>query len=116
MKFPILSALIISQVTAFSPVVTVQSTTIKLESQKNAFRPSPLFMGRAAAVRAATKGKSDLKKAKTNAAFGKKIIMAVKQGGSPDPVANRSLADVIKQAKSNSVPVEVSTPALFFPW
>jgi hypothetical protein len=68
---------------------------------------SPLFMGRAAAVRAATKGKTDAKKAKTNALYGKKIIMAVKQGG-PDPNANRALADLIKQAKANSVPVDVS--------
>jgi transcriptional/translational regulatory protein YebC/TACO1 len=65
-------------------------------------------MGRAAAVRAATKTKTDAKKAKINAVFGKRIIMAVKSGGSPDPVANRFLADVIKQAKANSVPVEVS--------
>ena len=68
----------------------------------------PLFMGRAAAVRAATKSKTDAKKAKTNAVYGKKIIMAVKQGGSPDPNANRALADIIKQAKANSVPVDVS--------
>ena len=66
-----------------------------------------LFMGRAAAVRAATKGKTDAAKAKTNAIFGKKIIMAVKQGGSPDPNANRSLANIIKAAKANSVPVDV---------
>ena len=65
-------------------------------------------MGRAAAVRAATKSKTDLKKAKTNAVFGKRIIMAVKQGGSPDPVSNRQLADVIKQAKASNVPVDVS--------
>jgi hypothetical protein len=36
-------------------------------------------MGRAAAVRAATKSKTDDKKAKTNALYGKRIIMAVKQ-------------------------------------
>lgn len=65
-------------------------------------------MGRAAAVRAATKSKTDAKKAKTNAVFGKRIIMAVKQGGSPDPNANRMLADVVRQAKANSVPVDVS--------
>ena len=65
-----------------------------------------LDMGRAAAVRASTKAKTDLRKAKTNATFGKKIIMAVKQGGSPDPNANRMLADVIKQAKAQSVPVD----------
>lgn len=72
---------------------------------QNTSRLSPLFMGRAAAVRAATKGKTDAKKAKTNALYGKKIIMAVKQGG-PDPNANRALADLIKQAKANSVPVD----------
>jgi len=62
-------------------------------------------MGRAAAVRAATKSKTDAKKSKTNALYGKKIIMAVKQGG-PDPESNRALADLIKQAKANSVPVD----------
>lgn len=62
-------------------------------------------MGRAAAVRAATKGKTDARKAKTNAIFGKKIIMCVKQGG-PDPEANRALADLMKSAKANSVPMD----------
>jgi transcriptional/translational regulatory protein YebC/TACO1 len=66
-------------------------------------------MGRAAAVRAATKSKTDAKKAKINAVYGKRIIMAVKQGGGPDPEGNRLLADVIKQAKANNVPVDVST-------
>lgn len=66
----------------------------------------PLFMGRAAAVRAATKAKTDMKKAKTNAIFGKKVIMAVKEGGSADPNANRLLADTIKQARANSVPID----------
>ncbi len=63
-------------------------------------------MGRAAAVRAATKSKTDAKKAKTNAIFGKKIIMAVKQGG-PDPEGNRALNDLMKAAKANSVPIDV---------
>jgi YebC/PmpR family DNA-binding regulatory protein len=64
-------------------------------------------MGRAAAVRAATKGKADGKKAKINAVFGKRIIMAVKQGGgSPNVESNTMLRDIIKAAKSNSVPVE----------
>ena len=66
-------------------------------------------MGRAAAVRAATKTKTDAKKAKINAVFGKRIIMAVKSGGSPDPVANSVLAGVLKQAKANNVPVDVSS-------
>lgn len=69
-------------------------------------RLSPLFMGRAAAVRAATKGKTDAKKAKINAYYGKKIIMAVKSGGSGDPSANRQLGELIKAAKANSVPVD----------
>ena len=69
-------------------------------------RLSPLFMGRAAAVRASTKAKTDMKKAKTNALFGKKLIMAVKEGGSPDPNANRKLYDLIKQAKASSVPMD----------
>jgi hypothetical protein len=75
----------------------------------------PLYMGRAAAVRAATKSKTDMKKAKINAIYGKRIIMAVKSGGSPDPIANRALNDVIKQAKANNVPVDVSIldPSLF---
>lgn len=69
-------------------------------------RLSPLFMGRAAAVRANTKAKTDAKKAKTNAVFGKKIIMAVKDGGSADPNSNRALFDLMKQARANSVPVD----------
>jgi len=37
-------------------------------------------MGRAAAVRAATKAKTDAAKAKNNGRFAKKIIIAVKAG------------------------------------
>ncbi len=74
---------------------------------------SPLFMGRAAAVRAATKGKTDAKKAKVNGYYGKKIIMAVKQGGSSDPVANRQLGDLIKAAKNNSVPIDVREQLIY---
>lgn len=91
-------------------VLPPSSPRVTLEEQRTAHHQrvasSPLFMGRAAAVRASTKAKTDMKKAKTNALFGKKIIMAVKEGGSPDPNANRKLADVIKQAKANSVPVD----------
>lgn len=71
-------------------------------------------MGRAAAVRAATKGKTDAKKAKVNGYYGKKIIMAVKQGGSSDPVANRQLGDLIKAAKNNSVPIDVRVQFIYF--
>jgi len=81
------------------------SITSPSTGASNTSRGSPLFMGRAAAVRAATKSKTDAKKAKVNALYGKKIIMAVKQGG-PDPDGNRALGELIKQAKANSVPVD----------
>ncbi len=93
---------LLTETGAFSPVGISAPTT------QDASRTSPLFMGRAAAVRAATKSKTDMKKAKTNASYGKKIMMAVKQGGSPSPEANRQLAELIKQAKQNSVPIDVS--------
>jgi YebC/PmpR family DNA-binding regulatory protein len=80
--------------------------TVTPQTQVPTTTSTQLDMGRAAAVRASTKAKTDLRKAKTNAIFGKKIIMAVKQGGSPDPNANRALADVMKQAKAQSVPVD----------
>jgi hypothetical protein len=107
------SAFLLSNVAAFStlfgrPKLTTSAASCRNENQQSPFRPLPLFMGRAAAVRAATKSKTDGKKAKVNAVFGKRIIMAVKLGGSPDPNANRSLRDIIKLAKSNNVPVEVS--------
>ena len=63
-------------------------------------------------MRAATKGKTDAKKAKVNGYYGKKIIMAVKAGGSPDPIANSQLGLVIKAAKQNNVPADVSCSGL----
>lgn len=87
---------------AFSPLSGISAPVMS----EHASRTSPLFMGRAAAVREKTKGKTDLRKAKTNAIFGKKIIMAVKVGGSASTDANRFLAEVIKQAKANNVPVD----------
>jgi len=102
-----LTALICStaETYAFSPLsgIPVQGTS---RQQHATSRTSPLFMGRAAAVRANTKAKTDLKKAKTNAIFGKKIIMSVKQGGSASTDSNRALAEVVKQAKANNVPVD----------
>ncbi|GFH54995.1 hypothetical protein CTEN210_11471 [Chaetoceros tenuissimus] len=96
--------------TIFAPILLAASTNSFVAPSTPATRTnnaalSPLFMGRAAAVRAATKGKTDAKKAKTNALYGKKIIMCVKQGG-PDPDGNRALAELIKAAKANSVPVD----------
>ena len=52
-----------------------QNTQIRLQNR------SPLFMGRAAAVRANTKAKTDAAKAKNNGRFAKKIIIAVKANG-----------------------------------
>ena len=103
MKYACLAIALLSGASAFTVPSTPASSAAKQECPT---RLSPLFMGRAAAVRAATKGKTDAKKAKTNAYYGKKIIMAVKQGGSPDPVANRQLAELIKAAKANSVPID----------
>ena len=71
-------------------------------------RGSTLFMGRAAAVRAATKAKTDGAKAKNNARFAKKIIMAVKAGGA-DPDKNRALGQVMADAKVANVPKDVVT-------
>lgn len=102
-------------VDAFSVAPPTRSADAVIVANSRTTRLSPLFMGRAAAVRAATKSKTDAKKAKTNALYGKKLIMAVKQGGSPDPVANKMLADVIKAAKANNVPVDVSGSELKTP-
>lgn len=71
-------------------------------------RLHPLFMGRAAAVRANTKARTDAAKAKNNGRFAKKIIIAVKAGG-PDPVVNRQLAQVIADAKVANVPKDIIT-------
>lgn len=67
-----------------------------------------LLMGRAAAVRATTKARTDGAKAKNNDRFVKKIIMAVKAGG-PDPEVNRVLASVLADAKAANVPKDVIT-------
>jgi YebC/PmpR family DNA-binding regulatory protein len=105
MKFAAVSSFfcLASSASAFSINHNVQHGTSS--PRTHASNMSPLFMGRAAAVRAQTKGKTDAKKAKTNAVYGKRIIMAVKQGG-PDPNANRALGDIIKAAKGNNVPVD----------
>jgi hypothetical protein len=77
-------------------------------TRRSPFFFPPLEMGRAAAVRANTKAKTDAKKAKVNALYGKKIIVAVKAGGSPNPEANMLLKETIARAKANNVPVDVS--------
>jgi len=103
---------LIVQVEGFSPTITFTGTVNKILHKNNGAQSSiisrsmPLFMGRAAAVRAQTKGKTDAKKSKVNALYGKRIIMAVKNGGSTDPNANRELEKLIKEAKTNNVPVD----------
>lgn len=67
-----------------------------------------LFMGRASAVRAATKAKTDGRKEKLYALYGKKVINAVKSGGA-DPSNNRLLSQVIIDAKNANVPKEIIT-------
>lgn len=116
--FLVAAVAVCGSVSAFSPapLKTVQTTQhtgqqTQLSQKENecvARRLGPLFMGRAAAVRASTKAKTDAKKSKVNALYGKRIIMAVKQGGGPDQEANTMLRDVVKAAKANSVPVDVS--------
>ena len=74
----------------------------------SAARMSPLMMGRAAAVRAQTKGKTDAAKTKLNARYGKSMHVAlacifIKQGGF-DLIANRPLAKLMEQAKAAGVP------------
>ena len=96
MRFSAALALLLIPGDAFS--FTVQHNAAQSRSPR---KKTCIFMGRAAAVRASTKAKTDGRKAKINAVFGKRIIMAVKEGGSGDPQANRQLNDVIKQAKAN---------------
>lgn len=82
------------------------ATTTLLPLNRNRGLVIALFMGRAAAVRAATKAKTDGAKAKNNNRFAKKIIMVVKAGGA-DPEQNRALASVIADAKTANVPNDV---------
>lgn len=65
-------------------------------------------MGRASAVRANTKAKTDAAKTKTYGQFAKKIIMAVKAGGAKVD-SNRILAQIISDAKSANVPKDIIT-------
>ena len=76
-------------------------------SPRRATRASALYMGRAAAVRAATKARTDGAKAKNNNRFAKKIIMVVKATGSGDLEKNPGLAKVVADAKAANVPMDV---------
>jgi ribosomal protein L17 len=75
-------------------------------TQRSDCRRGALFMGRAAAVRAATKAKTDGAKAKNNGRYAKKIITAVRAGG-PDPEQNRLLAQVMAEAQRKNVPKDI---------
>ncbi|KAJ8602722.1 hypothetical protein CTAYLR_003772 [Chrysophaeum taylorii] len=68
-----------------------------------AFRAPMTMMGRRAAKNAARKGKSDNAKCKLYARAGKRIVIAVKEGG-PDVTANAQLAQIIRDAKQQGVP------------
>lgn len=50
------------------------------------------------------KGKSDAERAKVFTKAGREIAVAIKEGGSADPVANSRLKDAIAKAKANNVP------------
>lgn len=80
----------------FFTVLFVNVNAFLTSTKANIYRinRSQLFMGRAAAVRANTKAKTDAAKAKNNGRFVKKIIMAVKAGGT-DVDTNRQLAQVL---------------------
>lgn len=64
-------------------------------------------MGRAAAVRANTKARTDGAKAKKYNLYAKKLLIAVKSGGGADPEVNRQLNQVISDAKAAQVPKDV---------
>lgn len=82
------------------------ATVAAFSSPRGVARRSVLFMGRAAAVRAATKAKTDAAKAKNNGRYAKKIINAVRSGG-PDPEQNRLLAQVVAEAVRKNVPKDI---------
>lgn len=50
------------------------------------------------------KGKNDAARAKIFTKIGREIIVAVKEGGSADPIVNSKLRDCIAKAKANNVP------------
>eukprot|EP01035_Chromulina_nebulosa_P036972 gene36972-49886_t len=100
--------LLLSLIVTFCVTDAFQSPGHQLANQKFEGRRLIIHMGRAAAVRAATKAKTDAAKAKNNGRYAKKIIMAVKAGGA-DPEQNRQLAQVIADAKVANVPKDIIT-------
>jgi YebC/PmpR family DNA-binding regulatory protein len=64
------------------------------------------LFGRASAVREKTKSKTDLRKAKIYAQYGKKILMAAKGIGGGDLSVNRILAELVASAKRENVPAD----------
>ncbi|KAK3236794.1 hypothetical protein CYMTET_53085, partial [Cymbomonas tetramitiformis] len=65
---------------------------------------TPIMMGRRSAKIAGKKGKTDALRAKLYGKLCKKIVQAAKGPGGPDPIANSTLAEAIKAAKTASVP------------
>lgn len=50
------------------------------------------------------KGKNDAARAKIFTKIGRELVVAVRDGGSPDPAVNSKLRDCIAKAKANNVP------------
>lgn len=99
---------LVATIVALCCIVSLDGFSLRSSTSSRHFRPCSLYMGRAAAVRANTKAKTDGAKAKLNARYGKKIVMAVKAGG-PDPVSNVQLANVIAEAQRMKVPKDIVT-------
>ena len=87
----------------FQPFLPGVASFAILPFQLSSHSPTALF-GRAAAVRAKTKSRTDAATAANYGHWGKKIILAVKSGGSPNPENNPTLKDAIIQAKRSNVP------------
>lgn len=67
----------------------------------------PVQMGRRSSKIAMRKGAQDAKKAKLYGKIGKEIVSAVKKGGSPNPVANPTLAALLQYAKDFDIPKDI---------
>eukprot|EP00250_Pteridium_aquilinum_P015190 c22433_g1_i1 orf=314-1402(+) len=67
----------------------------------------PVHMGRRSSKIAMRKGAQDAKKAKLYGRIGKEIVSAVKKGGSPNPVANPTLAALLQYAKDFDIPKDI---------
>lgn len=93
-----------------SIVCTQYGHTFKNPGWTNTLRrgcDTSLKMGRAAAVRAATKTRQDGAKSNNNRKYARRILAAIKSGGNADPSLNVALSMVIADARAKSVPKDV---------